>query len=247
LSTSGTYDYAPSQGEVVISAFARIGVQPSAITGQHMRHARNEANFLQSEWANRGPNLWAVELSVENVAQGQIFFTPPRNTVMILDAYVSDPITIGEFDPDDYSPDFDVDVSPANRRDLALVPIGRTEYSDIVRKTQGGRPTQYWYDRLVAQRVYLWPVPNKAYAVSYYRFRQLQDASFASGATPEVPYLMLDALVAGMAYRLSRIYARELEAQRKMDYAEAWGIASRQNTENAPLHITPDLSSYFEA
>src|SRR5437899_7423758 len=116
-----------------------------------------------------------------------------------------------------------------------------------------GRPTCYWFDRLISPTITLWPVINQSgYILNYYRCRQIQDANLSGGETPDIPVLWLDWLVAGMAHRLSRPYgpndvaqALALEQQRKKDADEAWVVAATQNTENVPLTLAPMISNYY--
>jgi hypothetical protein len=61
----------------------------------------------------------------------------------------------------------------------------------------------------------------------------------------EIPYLWFDAFVAGLAYRLARIYNPQLEQIRKADAEEAWQQAASQNVENVDLYISPGLAFYF--
>ena len=63
------------------------------------------------------------------------------------------------------------------------------------------------------------------------------DVIFAPGS--------IAAMVAGLSHRLARIYAPELEAQRKADAKEAWDIAAEQNVENVPVKISPAIGRYF--
>ncbi len=240
MPTSGTYVFAPSVGEIVIAAYARLQIHPTSITAEHMAHARREANFLQVEWSNKGPNLWAVDLQTVDTVEGVAAYDVPANTVMILDAYITQ--GDGDFAGQFNNPDFSVESFPT---DLMIMPMSRSEYAAIPRKTTLARPTGYWFDRLIAPKIVLWPTPNAIYRLNYFRFRQIQDAKAASVGTPEIPYLMLDAMVAGLSHRLSRIYAPQLEALRKADAAEAWNAAAAQNTEYAPMHIRPDLSGYW--
>jgi hypothetical protein len=86
---------------------------------------------------------------------------------------------------------------------------------------------------------------NATYTMSYYRYRQIQDANPQQGGQAEIPYLWLDAFAAGMAHRLSRHYNPPVEDKRKADYVEAYGLASKQGTENVPLFISPGLSGYY--
>ncbi len=73
----------------------------------------------------------------------------------------------------------------------------------------------------------------------------MQDAAYAGGETPDVPYLWLDVLVAGLAHRLARIYAPSLEAQRKVDADEAWAVFATTDKEQVPLYFGMGLQSYY--
>ena len=57
---------------------------------------------------------------------------------------------------------------------------------------------------------------------------------------------LADAYIADLAHRLSRIYATQLEAQRKTDRDEAYAKANKQ-TEPSPLYISPGLSGYYRS
>ena len=228
MTSSGTFAFSPSTGECGLAAFERIGIFGPDLTAQHMHSLRREANFLQAEWSNKGPNLWDVDLQSVPLVQGTASYSVPAETVMILDAY----ITITD--------------SSGNSQDRVIVPVSRTEYASYPDKTMQAPPTCFWFDRLIAPTITLWAVPDASstYTLNYYRYRQIQDAALSNGSTPEIPFLWLDALVAGLAHRLARIYAQPLEAMRKADAQEAYGIAADQNTENVPLYITPMLGSY---
>src|SRR5882762_3084165 len=224
--TSGTYAFAPSLGEVVLNAFARIGVRRTEIEQTHLMDARMEANLLLARMSDQQPNLWTVDLQALPLLQGVATYTVPAETAMILDAYVR------------YG-------SPPT--DRSIYPISRSEYATYPDKTLQAFPTVFWYDRLISPTITLWQVPdgNGPYTLFYYRVRQIQDAEYLNGQNIEVPYLWLDAFTAGLAHRLSRIYAPTLEGQRKADADEAWGNAASQNVENVNIMISPGLSSYF--
>jgi len=224
--TSGTYAFAPSLGETVLNAFARIGVRRTDILQTHLSDARMEANLLLAKIANLQPNLWTVDLQALPLLQGSATYTVPAETVMILDAYIryGNPVT-----------------------DRSLYPMSRSEYSTYPNKTKQDFPTVYWFDRLISPTITLWPTPDGKgpYTLFYYRVRQIQDAEYSNGQNIEIPYLWLDAFTAGLAYRLARIYAPSLEGQRKQDADEAWSQAAVQNVENVQMMLSPGLSSYF--
>src|SRR5262249_37132558 len=108
-------------------------------------------------------------------------------------------------------------------------------------------PTQYWFNRQITPQVTLYPTPDSGgpYTMNYYACTQIQDANLPSGETPNVPTRWFDALCAGLAYRLARIYAPPLEALRKTDYNEAWLAAADQDIEQVPVKIIPKLSGYY--
>ena len=226
--TTGTFNYAPSLGEIVLSAFSRIQVRPTEITPSHMFQARMAANLLLSEWSNFTPNLWEVGLQTLPLTEGVATYSLPASTVMILDLYV----TIGT----------------APTTDRYLYPISRTEYASYSNKTQQGVPTVYWYDRLISQTItfYLVPDGNGPYTVNFYSVRQTQDADFNNGMNVEIPYRFYEAYVAGMAWKLSEHYSPQLEDKMFARYTRALQIAQTQDVENVPMAIMPGLQGYFE-
>lgn len=227
LVTSQTYDFAPSLGEVVLNAFARLQVRRTEILQTHLADARMEANLLLAKISNQQPNLWTVDLQALPLLQGVATYSVPAETVMILDAYVR----YGSPTPTDRS----------------IYPISRSEYATFPNKTVQAFPTVYWFDRLISPTITIWQTPdgNGPYTLFYYRVRQVQDADYINGQNIEIPYLWLDAFTAGLAHRLARIYAPQLEMQRKADADEAWAIAATQNVENVAMNINPGLASYF--
>jgi len=69
MTTSGTYAYNPSLGELTLYAFNLCGVRNTAIAQEHMSSARTATNLMLSSWANKGVNLWKVELVTVPLAQ----------------------------------------------------------------------------------------------------------------------------------------------------------------------------------
>lgn len=227
MTASGTYLFQPSIGELGLNALARIQIRPPAVVQDHMENMRMEGNLLQSSWSAAGINLWTVDLQTMPLVQGTATYTVPATTVMILDAYIS------------------VGSGPATNRYIS--PFSRTDYASLGNPTSQGTPSTFWFDRLISPTITLWPVPDGGgpYVLQYYRYRQLQDAALPNGGTAEIPYVFLDAWAAGLAYRLSRIYAPSLEQIRKADAVEAFALANQQNSENVPMYIQPMISSYY--
>jgi hypothetical protein len=226
--TSGTYNFNPSNNEIIAQAFARINVKRTEILSDHVQNAVMELNTLFSRMNNLGPNLWTVDLQSIPLIQGAATYSIPAETIQVLDVFIR--TTAG-----------------SQTIDTIMYPLSRTEYASLSNKNSQGKPSQFWFDRLVSPTMtfYLTPDGNGPYDVFYYRYRQIQDSTMPNGQVAEIPNRWIDALVAGLAHRMARIYAPSLEQIRKMDADEAWSVAATQDTENVPLNITPGIGGYW--
>jgi hypothetical protein len=228
MTSSGTFAFSPSNGELVLAAFERIQIRAPSLRQEHMQAARRELNFLFSAMSNMSPNLWEVVRTQTTLVQGTASYSVDAKTIMILDASIV--LSYG--------------TTSESRR--YIPPISRTEYLAFGNQLIQGAPTVFWFDRLISPTITLWPVPdgNGPYTLDYFSCTQMQDANLAGGETPDVPYRWFDAIVAGLAHRLSRIYAPQIEALRKQDAQEAWSNAAAQDTENVVFKISPRLGAY---
>ena len=69
MTTSGTYNFNPSLGEVVLYAYNLCEIRSTALAQEHMEAARMASNMLLANWSNRGVNLWTVDLQTVNFNQ----------------------------------------------------------------------------------------------------------------------------------------------------------------------------------
>ena len=227
MTTSGTYSYNPSLGEVTLYAYNLIGIRNTSLLQEHMEAARMAANMMLGRWSSEGVNLWTVDLQTVTLVQGTSTYTVPDNTITMLDAYV----TTG---------------TGTNAINRIIMPVSRTEYASYPNKQQQGFPTTFWFDRLLSPNVTLWPVPDgNEVSFSYYRVRQVQDSNLNSGQTVEIPYYFLEAFAYGLAQRLAMVWAPEKVQLLKPLADEAYDLAARQNVETAQQYISPTISSYF--
>jgi hypothetical protein len=229
LTTSGTYTFNPSLGELTLHAFNLIGLRNTSLTQEHMQSSRIATNLMLANWSNRGVNLWAVDLVTVPLVAGQATYNVDANTVVILDAYMQ------------------TDNGSGDPIDRIILPVSRTEYASYPNKEQQGFTTTFWFDRLIAPTVTLWPVPDgtSAQYLKYYRVRQIQDSNLQGGQNVEIPYLWLDAFATGLAERLARIWNPQLVQITKPLADEAYKIAADQNVETAQQYISPQISGYY--
>lgn len=229
MTTSGTYLFGPSNGQLILSAFARIQIRAPSLRQEHMLNAQMEMNYLMVELGNLQPNLYKVVQNSISLVTGTALYTLPTNIVMILDAWIT------------------TNSSTSFQTDLTISPLSRSEYASLANKSTPGQPTQYWFDRLTTPTITLYPVPDNSgpYILNYFTCLRMQDANLSGGETPDIQYLFTDTIVAGLAYRLARIYAPQLEDKREKDYEKSWKVTAAQNTEGTNLSISPSLSRYY--
>ena len=231
MTSSGTYLYAPSAGELVLYAFNLCQVRSTSLSQEHLNSARQAMNLMLSRWSNMGVNLWRVDTETITLSAGVSTYSVPADTIMILDMYARTP-------------------SGTTNTDRIMMPISRTEYASYPNKTQQGFPTVFWFDRLISPTVTIWPVPDGSgnpTTITYYRVTQVQDANLPGGVTIDIPSRWLDAFANGLAYYLSRIWQPQLTAQLKAEADEAYQIAAAQDTENVSVYISPMIGGYFRS
>jgi hypothetical protein len=97
--------------------------------------------------------------------------------------------------------------------------------------------------------VTVWPAPDQGsisspyYTLVYWRMRRLQDAG--NGVNVEdIPFRFQEALIAGLAYKLSLKVDGALERMPilKAQYDQAWELASTEDREKAPIRFVPRQS-----
>jgi len=229
MTTSGTYAFNPSLGELTLYAFNLCGIRNTSIVQEHMTSARMATNLMCARWSNQGVNLWKVDLVSTALVTGQSTYNVDAKTVMMLDAYISNDAT-------------------GDNIDRIILPVSRTEYASYPNKEQQGFPTIYWFDRLLSPTVTLWPVPNVdngPQTLNYYRVIQIQDSNFVSGQTVDIPFLWLEAFAFGLAQRLAMVWSPDKLPLLKPLADEAYEIAASQNVEQAQQYISPQIAGYF--
>ena len=204
MATSGTATFNLTVNDVIQEAFDRIGGDP--ILGYDVRSARRSLNIMFSDWANRGYNQWTVELKDVSITQGTTDYTLDYDLVDIINANIVD-------DDTEYS----------------MTRLGLNDYAAISNKTTQSRPTQFYLQRLNTPVIKIYPAPDKAYTLRYYRMRKIQDvtASTVSGTqqTFDIPFRAFECMCAGLAYYLSKKRVNVDQATRaelKLDYEQAY-------------------------
>ena len=243
--TTSTTSFNPDVNELFEEAFERCGRELR--TGYDFRTARRTLNFLITEWANRGINLWTVEQGQIPLVQGQITYDLPNDTVDLIEHVI-------RTNPGQIS----------NQTDINISRISVSTYSTIPNKLTQGRPIQVWVNRQSGQttdllgatpaypQINVWPSPdqgtqgNPYYYFVYWRLRRMYDAGNGTNVE-DIPFRFQNCMVAGLAYMLS-IKLPEINPQRvmmlKAQYDEAWELAAGEDREKAPDRYVPRMTFY---
>lgn len=227
MTTSGTYTFNPSLGEVTLYAYQLIGIRPTSLLQEHFDAAKTATNMMFTRWSNQGVNLWEVKFVTVPLIAGTATYTVPSNAVVMLDAYVT--VTTG-----------------TQSIDRIILPVSRTEYMSYPNKAQAGFPTTFWFDRQLSPTFTLWPVPDGSQTSLRYAYvSRIQDSNLSGSQEMDIPPIWLEAMVYGLAYRLSQVWAPDKVVILKPMSDEAYAIAAAQNVETAQQYISPQISGYF--
>jgi hypothetical protein len=224
MATSGTYNFSLDLAQVVEEAFERAGSEMRS--GYDLRTARRSLNLLFADWANRGLNMWTFEEGTLALVDGQIEYTLPASTVDVMEVYIRSG-------------------SGSSQLDLPLQRVALQTYAAVPNKLIEGRPLQVCVDRQRdAPNLLLWPVPGSTeastYTIVYWRLRRIEDAGHGSN-TQDVPFRLVPAMVAGLAYYLAMKVPGGLErlAILKQQYDEAWMLAAEEDREKTSVRFIP--------
>lgn len=234
MSLSNTYDFgepgsAPSLGEVGLYAFARVGVKPTALLQEHMFDLRMAANMVQMDLANRGVNLWKVELVSQPLTQGVATYPVEANVILILDCYRTQ--GTGE-----------------ETIDQILLPVSRSEYASYPNKQQQGVPSTYWNDRLLSPTISLYLTPDGTWpTLNYYVVRQQMDANLANGGNLDLPSVAFKAFTDFLVAELALTYDKANYMLFSTVAEKSWQRFSDTNIETAAQYILPQMNGYFRA
>jgi hypothetical protein len=243
--TTDTNTFNPNLNEVFEEAFERCGLELR--TGYDFRTIRRSLNFMLSEWANRGVNLWTIEQGSINLVQGTTTYDLPADTVDLIEQVIR--TNSGD---------------APNQTDLNITRISVSTYSTIPNKLTQGRPIQVWVNRQSGQKsgseaatatnpqINVWPAPDQGtsaqpyYVFYYWRMRRIYDAGDGTNVV-DIPFRFLNCMTAGLAYMMA-VKRPEVEPMRvqalKLMYDEAWDLAAGEDREKAADRFVPRQSFF---
>jgi len=223
LSGTTTFGTGTNQQSVIDEAYERVGRQASELSANDVESATRSLSYLFSEWANRGVNLWKVELQSQALTVGLQSFVMGSDVVDILQAYRRQ-------------------TNGGVTTDITMSEISRADYSSIPNKQQQGvGPSQFYFERTITPTTFIWQTPQDTTWTMWMYVMLMQDDPGSMISTLDAPQRWFDAMASGLAVRLAGKWAPERKADLMMDYERAYTFAAAEDTEKVPMRIIPDV------
>ena len=220
--STATFDL--SIDDIAEEAFERCGLQVRS--GYDLKTARRSLNLLLAEWANRGLNLWTIQLQEKTIA---------ANTTNLSG---SDLFGSGANAAQEIIDITDVVISDSSNNDYSATSISRSTYFNYTVKTTSGRPSQYYFERTISPKLYLYPAADTTYTLKYYALLRMKDSGSYTNNN-EIPFRFLPCLTAGLAYYIAMKKAPDRIQLLKQIYEDEFQRAAAQDGERTSLFLTP--------
>ena len=218
MTTSSSTNFELDVAEYIEEAFERCGLELR--TGYDLQTAKRSMNIMLAEWANRGLNQWTIEQRTQSLTANDSDYSLGTDVIDILSAVVRRSTT-----------------------DFSMSRISRDTYLATPNKSTTGRPTQFFLDKQITPRLYIWPASEHSTdQLIINRLVRIEDAD-ASVNTVDVPFRFFPCLAAGLAYYIALKRAPDRVQMLKGFYEEEFARAADQDQSRASLTISPVLRS----
>ena len=123
--------------------------------------------------------------------------------------------------------------------DITLSRISRDGYLTIPTKTTQGRPSQFFLDRQVTPKLYLYSTPENATDTSVYDALVRIDDADSLTNTVDLPFRFYPCLAAGLAYYIAMKKAPDRITMLKAVYEEEFERARTEDRDRSSFNVTP--------
>ena len=221
---ASTASFDLSIDEIAEEAYERCGLQVRS--GYDLQTARRSLNLMLAEWANRGLNLWTIQLQEKTIAANttslagtSLFGSTADDSQQIVD------IT-------------DVVIRDNSNNDFSATSISRSTYLNYAVKTTSGRPTQYYFERTINPTLFLYPAADTTYTLRYYALVRMFDAGdYTNNA--QIPFRFLPCMTAGLAYYIAMKKTPDRLQILKQVYEDEFQRAANTDGERTSVFLTP--------
>ena len=215
MTTSGSKNFELQVDDYIEEAFERCGLKFK--TGYDARTAKRSLNLLLADWANRGLNQWTIKQRSLTLTQGTASYDLAADVIDVLSA-----------------------VCRRTGSDTVLNRISRQDYLVLPDKTQQGRPSQFFLDRQVTPKIFLYNAPENATDTIIYDALVRMDDADQLDNTLDLPFRFYPCLAAGLAYYVSIKRAPDRIQLLKAIYDEEFERARAEDRDRSSFNISPN-------
>ena len=214
MATSETTSFDLSVDELIEEAYERCGLELR--TGYDLETARRSLNIMMAEWGNRGLNQWLIKQNSFTVTKGVNVKELDTNVIDITSAIIQ-----------------------RDNIDYQLERIGRSSFLYIPNKSAEARPNQFFLERQITPKIYIYPTPeNSTDVISYYALTRMQDAGDFTN-NMETVFRFLPCMTAGLAYYISMKRAPDRMGLLKQVYDEEFDRAAFEDIDSVSSRFLP--------
>jgi hypothetical protein len=226
MTTSGVSSYNPDFDEIITEAYERCGLQVR--DGYDVLTARRSLNLMFAEWANRGLNLYTIEQRQVVLTANVFEYTLPDDTVDVLSAVIR------------------TNSGQSDQQDITIDRIGSAEYLHTPNKYTPSRPAQFYVQRTVPAKLFLYPAPDatQQYIFRYYGIRRIQETGAVTN-TADISFRFLPCLTAGLSYYLAVKKAPDRIGMLKQFYEEEFARAASEDRERSSYFAVPTYTESY--
>jgi len=226
MTTSGVSSYNPDFDEIITEAYERCGLQVR--DGYDVLSARRSLNLMFAEWANRGLNLYTIEQRQVVLVANTFEYTLPSDTVDVLSAVIR------------------TNSGQSDQQDITIDRIGSAEYLHTPNKYTPSRPAQFYVQRTVPAKLFLYPAPDatQQYIFRYYGIRRIEETGAVTN-TADISFRFLPCLTAGLAYYLAVKKAPDRIGMLKQFYEEEFARAAAEDRERSSYFAVPTYTESY--
>jgi hypothetical protein len=181
-----------------------------------------------AEWANRGLNLYTIEQRQVVLVANTFEYTLPDDTVDVLSAVIR------------------TNSGQSDQQDITIDRIGSAEYLHTPNKYTPSRPAQFYVQRTVPAKLFLYPAPDatQQYIFRYYGIRRIQETGAVTN-TADISFRFLPCLTAGLSYYLAVKKAPDRIAMLKQFYEEEFARAVAEDRERSSYFAVPTYTESY--
>lgn len=212
-------DFNPEFSEILSESFSRAGIRPMQVTQEHLDEARRSANFVLTDFTNKGVTQFQL-------IEQEIDLEAGVATYDLMD---------GALDA------WHVMYRRDGSSDTPVWPIARSDYHALPDKDTSGLSNQYFTERgktgNTTRTITLWPVPDRNDTLSVWVWCRADTQTNDISLTAPIAAEFIDAYADAIGLRLAKKFDLSRVPGLTVDARESFNLAFTAARERTPARF----------